>query len=883
MNRIKGSVMAKIIAWVLLITSGGLFIGSCIMVAVMEDYEIFESPQEDVLERKFAEISDRYSIMALANLKDGDMEENKQYFEDKAFRYGILEAESLEGVNLNSDDIYIDSNFIARTIKKEELHSFSLRVNSETDIWYSEELLGGWGWWTDHTDYQTLYADRICYDTVGGIFYYRADDKYYPVQDVGISMRIQVDETRFKTEYYTFQYDNDRNVYVNMYAANLSTTLDDMLETEVIEESACLSEDELEEWATIEEYGTTTTVVKQQAGEVDEEVEEKWNRTFEQPQVSKGSKEIALLQGKEEITFNIFDGTELDYTKWGLLLFDGIRELDASELTLIDSSMLPKSSFVEVEVAYLDEYYTLHAVPKGDAKDYLVVSYIDESVLERVRNEFLREHEEDGWDGRLELVLSAKNTDLYVLTEVFVDTLYMMKDDIIPFMFGMFLLAVVSFMFLLCAAGHRRKTEGIVPTFMDKIPVDVLGVVVFFIEFFAIGILINMEYSTSLLIQLSIDVGIVLAILLVMTILSFAVRVKMGKWWRNSITYWIFAIVRGLFADAWRNIGVLWKAIIIPTFLGIIEIFFGFCAVGTEAGVVLVAVFSNMLLCMIFFIMALQFQKLQEGSRRIAEGDLQHKIDTSKMFWEFKKHADNLNSISDGMSHAVDERMKSERLKTELITNVSHDIKTPLTSIINYVDLLEKTDIQDETAKEYLEVLERQSARLKKLIEDLIEASKASTGNLSVNMEELEANVFVTQILGEFEEKIANAGLELIINKPEEEIPVQADGRHLWRVVDNLMNNICKYAQPDSRVYINLEQTPDKTMLTFKNMSKYSLNITSEELMERFVRGDSSRNTEGNGLGLSIAKSLMELMNGKLSLYVDGDLFKVVLEFPKVD
>ena len=208
MNRIKGSVMAKIIAWVLLITSGELFIGSCIMVAVMEDYEIFESPQEDVLERKFAEISDRYSIMALANLKDGDMEENKQYFEDKAFRYGILEAESLEGVNLNSDDIYIDSNFIARTIKKEELHSFSLRVNSETDIWYSEELLGGWGWWTDHTDYQTLYADRICYDTVGGIFYYRADDKYYPVQDVGISMRIQVDETRFKTEYYTFQYDN---------------------------------------------------------------------------------------------------------------------------------------------------------------------------------------------------------------------------------------------------------------------------------------------------------------------------------------------------------------------------------------------------------------------------------------------------------------------------------------------------------------------------------------------------------------------------------------------------------------------------------------------------------------------------------------------------
>ena len=204
-------------------------------------------------------------------------------------------------------------------------------------------------------------------------------------------------------------------------------------------------------------------------------------------------------------------------------------------------------------------------------------------------------------------------------------------------------------------------------------------------------------------------------------------------------------------------------------------------------------------------------------------------------------------------------------------------------SIINYVDLLEKEEIPNENAKEYLEVLERQSARLKKLIEDLIEASKASSGSLSVNLEKLEAGVFLVQTVGEFKEKTEKNKLDLQIKKPEEPIYIMADGRHFWRVIDNLMNNICKYAQPETRVYINLEQTGEKVQITFRNTSRYPLNISSEELMERFVRGDSSRNTEGNGLGLSIAGSLMELMHGKMYLVVDGDLFKVVLEFDRCE
>ncbi len=288
---------------------------------------------------------------------------------------------------------------------------------------------------------------------------------------------------------------------------------------------------------------------------------------------------------------------------------------------------------------------------------------------------------------------------------------------------------------------------------------------------------------------------------------------------------------------------------------------------------------ETVLLSMAAMYLVIQMNELQKAAKKMADGDLSYKVPTEKMYWGCKEHGENLNKIGDGLSKAVDERMKSERFKTELITNVSHDIKTPLTSIINYVDLLEKEELHNEKAEEYLDVLERQSSKLKKLIEDLVEASKASTGNLEVGNELLEAGVFLTQTVGEFEEKLLLSGLELIVKKPEEAVYISADGRHLWRVVDNLMSNICKYAQPSSRVYVNLEKENDVVTITFRNISKYQLNINGDELLERFIRGDSSRNTEGHGLGLSIAKSLVDLMGGSMEITVDGDLFKVRLCF----
>ena len=276
-----------------------------------------------------------------------------------------------------------------------------------------------------------------------------------------------------------------------------------------------------------------------------------------------------------------------------------------------------------------------------------------------------------------------------------------------------------------------------------------------------------------------------------------------------------------------------------------------------------------------------QWRAIREGTGRIVGGDPDCRISADKMFPDLKEHAGQLNDLGSAINTAVDERMKSERFKTELITNVSHDLKTPLTSIINYVDLLKKEDIPNPKAQEYIEVLERKSQRLKKLTEDLVEASKASAGTLSVVRERLGFTQLLDQALGEYEEKFRAAGLTPILTSPDHELCVEADGRHLWRVIDNLLGNCCKYAMPGTRVYLDVKAWDGSVALSVKNISRNPLNIPPDQLMERFVRGDVSRTTEGSGLGLSIARSLTELQGGAFRLDIDGDLFKAVVTFPE--
>ena len=262
----------------------------------------------------------------------------------------------------------------------------------------------------------------------------------------------------------------------------------------------------------------------------------------------------------------------------------------------------------------------------------------------------------------------------------------------------------------------------------------------------------------------------------------------------------------------------------------------------------------------------------------MAQGDLHHQIPTQYLVGSFRDCAEDLNKLADVAVVAAQKQMKSERMKTELITNVSHDIKTPLTSIINFVDLLQKPHTEEE-GTQYLEVLNRQSHRLKRLIEDLMDLSKASTGNMTVNITEMDAVEVVNQALGEFADKLEAVQLTPVFREPEIPAPILADGRLAWRVLSNLLSNAVKYALPGTRLYVDVVPLEGKVLISLKNISREQLSISAEELMERFVRGDASRNTEGSGLGLNIARSLMEVQHGQLQLLVDGDLFKVTLLF----
>ena len=264
---------------------------------------------------------------------------------------------------------------------------------------------------------------------------------------------------------------------------------------------------------------------------------------------------------------------------------------------------------------------------------------------------------------------------------------------------------------------------------------------------------------------------------------------------------------------------------------------------------------------------------------RMREGDMNVQIDTAKMPPAVKAFADDVVELQRGLQTAVDNALRDERTKTELITNVSHDLKTPLTSIINYIDLLQRCNIEDETAREYLRVLGEKSERLKKLIEDLVEASKASAGAVKTELTTVSLNELAAQIAGEYADAFAERGLILITQEAQENILVRADGKLSYRVLDNLMGNIKKYAMPGTRVYLTLEQKDGRGILTLRNISEQALGIPVEELRERFVRGDRSRSTEGSGLGLSIAEDLCRLQGAELSLSVDGDLFTASVGF----
>lgn len=444
------------------------------------------------------------------------------------------------------------------------------------------------------------------------------------------------------------------------------------------------------------------------------------------------------------------------------------------------------------------------------------------------------------------------------------------------------LAALLSLFFFCCSmasAGHWAGHEGIHLTWLDKIPADVWLLVLlctFFIGWEAFYYEWGRVFFCAALVPL-----------VLLFLCAFAAQCKAGTVLRGAligrIARFLWRIVRAIFRALLHTLArlpLVWKTALVglviagAEFLLYINDFYR-----VRYGVFLVMKLIELLAVLYI---AVSLRTLQKGGEKLARGDFSSPIDTRYLLWDFKRYGQELNDVQGGLEQAVQEQMKAEHLKTELITNVSHDIKTPLTSIVNYVDLLKKEDMSSPAAREYVNVLDRQSHRLKKLTEDLVEASKASSGALNVELQPTDVNVLLSQIEGEYQERLAACHLTLVTQPPAPGTMIQADSRLLSRVMDNLVSNVCKYAMENTRVYVTAAVRDGQAVISFKNVSRDELNISPDELMERFVRGDASRHSEGSGLGLSIARSLVQLQGGTFALSIDADLFRADIVFPLI-
>lgn len=465
------------------------------------------------------------------------------------------------------------------------------------------------------------------------------------------------------------------------------------------------------------------------------------------------------------------------------------------------------------------------------------------------------------------------------------------------------LLFLASFVWLTTVAGRKSTDEELHLCFFDCWPTELAAGFVLFSCFSVASLFLRClsfaDYQIAKLQASLVDASLLFTLLLLglhtlfwfqIGYLSLVRRIKAKQLWKNSCLRWLLRLLVKItrktshklhsLADFYsRNTAarlkvtfaflgfVFFKYVIFGLFLGNIQLFFLF------------SFYADLLLLFFCITKAYHREQIIKGLKEISDGNLQYKISLERLSGDDKRMAEYINNIGSGLDAAVENSVKNERMKTELITNVSHDLKTPLTSIISYIDLLKRENFTDPKVLEYLDILEAKASRLKILTEDVVEASKASTGNLTLNMTNIDFAEMLHQVIGEFEECLEAHHLTMMVQFPDEPSIIYADGQRLWRVLENIFGNVTKYAMEDTRVYAEVRNSRDHVIFTLKNISSQPLNFAAEELTERFVRGDVARNTEGIGLGLSIAKSLTELQGGKFQLYLDGDLFKVTITF----
>ena len=745
--------------------------------------------------------------------------------------YGVIEGKQSDDLDYNSASSYLYKNFDGVKVPKnasigtygiDEYTTISLS-DKFLDIAQSNSVHENYG---SYDIYSRHGVQGIGYDIVGQKAYVYANSQFYPLDEAYYNY-LPEDEAETTP--------NTNQIYSKIWASN---------------ENAQPEEDE------------TYYVIEDEA---DETASEEQTKDYLPTEVINEPK--LYING---VPYNplssVVDGFTLKiYSDDGGV---GVLSLDnVADLSEIHSELAGNDNYVS-----LDDISSIGVYEENpDMHFYTVVCFPNETKLAENHNP----------------------KDFYVQANEFVSNASKLKYLLPLLTIIAFIVAFGSYILFVCSAGHKKDSKDIVAGPIEKIPTDLVFVGSFLLECLILATLVGFVSEVrSLETFFYVLIGSLFFIIAMVIGLAWtsniAVNIKLHQAMKNTLLAKCFKFLRKKFGKLHEESKIIcatvkWTKRIWALFIiiSLIELFVILVTGADE--IFLFWILEKIVFAIILRKLLKSYARIKATALELAAGNTESQVDLNGMPLFLEEHARAMNDIQSGINVALAERTKSERMKTELITNVSHDIKTPLTSIINYVDLLEKEDIENDKAKEYLEVLDRQSKRLKKLIEDLIEASKISSGNVKFNMEKVNAVVLLNQSIGEFSERLEANQISLVTSFPEKDIYLQADNRYLWRVFDNLMSNIVKYAQPNTRAYVDLQEDDNHLKFVFRNTSKEELNISAEELMERFVRGDKSRYTDGNGLGLSIAKSLTEAMGGKINLSIDGDLFKAILEFDKVE
>ena len=782
-----------------------------------------------------------YSIWALSD-KDGNY--NEEFMNEKGCNIGIIETDNgnLGDLDLNDSSTYIYRNFDQEL--PAQYYMTNVYTSDDSEFYLSEKLYdflfvnGNEVYNYDIEEYQQKDIKGIGYDMVGQKAYVWDGEKFIELNDTSYNYKASDDGGTYNTT----------NIYDRIWASQVPEDSNQHSFTAAADDKNQTSQED----DSSKEKNETNVIA---------EDEEDQMLPAESIITTSGDAKILYIDGKaypalgDDNSGYILElyGTESS----GALSLSNVADLSDlhDQLGSEDLSVCTLDTVSSVMEYTMDSSY----------KQYTVITF---PRANQSRDSFF--------------VQAQRYLGIIPVLHVALPLLMVISG----------ILVLVLSILLVIRAGNYDDHGRLSTDILADFPIEVTFVIFGCVESLAIAVIhysAGYDYNTSqyglVVIGIGIFVGIYAGILWAESII---INFKRKQLFRNTLCYKMLRAMarplrRGIDSIKTVLASIKWGYRIAGMCLVIAFVeYMSIAVIDDKESLMLFWLLEKVVLAAIIIKVLKQYAKVKKAAVDMADGNMDVRVDTTKMLIDLEEHGQALNKIGSGLNTAVNERMKSERMKTELITNVSHDIKTPLTSVINYVDLLQKENFDNETARSYLEVLDRQAKRLKKLIEDLIEASKAASGSIKFNMESVNARVLLNQSVGEFEDRLQGSNITVVTQIPDRDVYVRADNRYLFRVLDNLMSNIVKYSQEGTRAYVELNEDGGMVRYTFKNISRDKLGISADELMERFVRGDMSRNTEGNGLGLSIARSLTESMGGKMELTVDGDLFKVDVTFPEV-